>query len=314
MTKPGDRHASSFIKPNDVQLSDGSEACRNTHHKPPSQRRGDRGTLRRRRSRAIAARAYARLREEIEKRQADARTQRLAELVSVRIRDGRSGAFERQRQVLARPKVAGDSRRTTTRARLKTIPGARQGFAPRTGRGVRAWLARRGRWCPARISSLQREVWDPRPRRRLAPDADRNAKLVQNASRRASLTAQTVRFSLQRAAQRRGAAVAAGALSARLRTQLQRSPRAARRRGASRLRACARLNLQDVQEARGPRVLAPAAPVQVTAWTAEAHALRLPEYRRRRSPRPAARCGLAHHRCGRAGQGCDRANPGRRVR
>lgn len=242
----------------------------------------------------------ARLREEIDKRQADARTQRLAELVSVRIRDGRlvepsndSAKFH----LTQLRKVAGDSRRTTAAAReLENayLKRAREAGTAKQAAEYERWLdeAREIGASPARISALQREVRTATAAKATVPDADRNAKLVQeriNDGRLLDPAQDSALFHLNalRASDPAGAASAAGALSAGLLEHSRSSLAAGRLDDAERHVVAARqlgLNLQDVQEVEtsiaAARIPAPAAPVQVTADKLKRTRYVAPEYPR----------------------------------
>jgi TonB family protein len=242
----------------------------------------------------------ARLREEIDKRQADARTQRLAELVSVRIRDGRlvEPSNDSAKFHLAQlRKVAGDSRRTTAAAReLENayLKRAREAGAAKQAAEYERWLgeAREIGASPARISSVQREVRAVTAAKATVPDADRNAKLVQeriNDGRLLDPAQDSALFHLNalRASDAAGAAVAAGALSARLLEHSRISLAAGRLDDAERHVVAARqlgLNLQDVQEVEtsiaAALIPAPAAPVQVTADRLKRTRYVSPEYPR----------------------------------
>jgi len=242
----------------------------------------------------------ARLREEIDKRQADARTQRLAELVSVRIRDGRlvepsndSAKFH----LTQLRKVAGDSRRTTAAAReLENayLKRAREAGTAKQAAEYERWLdeAREIGASPARISALQREVRTATAAKATVPDADRNAKLVQeriNDGRLLDPAQDSALFHLNalRASDPAGAASAAAALSAGLLEHSRSSLAAGRLDDAERHVVAARqlgLNLQDVQEVEtsiaAARIPAPAAPVQVTADKLKRTRYVAPEYPR----------------------------------
>ena len=242
----------------------------------------------------------ARLREEIDKRQADARTQRLAELVSVRIRDGRlvEPSNDSAKFHLAQlRKVAGDSRRTTAAAReLENayLKRAREAGAAKQAAEYERWLgeAREIGASPARISSVQREVRAATAAKATVPDVDRNAKLVQeriNDGRLLDPAQDSALFHLNalRASDAAGAAVAAGALSARLLEHSRSSLAAGRLDDAERHVVAARqlgLNLQDVQEVEtsiaAALIPAPAAPVQVTADRLKRTRYVSPEYPR----------------------------------
>jgi len=242
----------------------------------------------------------ARLREEIDKRQADARTQRLAELVSVRIRDGRlvEPSNDSAKFHLAQlRKVAGDSRRTTAAAReLENayLKRAREAGTAKQAAEYERWLdeAREIGASPARISALQREVRTATAAKATVPDADRNAKLVQeriNDGRLLDPAQDSALFHLNalRASDPAGAASAAGALSAGLLEHSRSSLAAGRLDDAERHVVAARqlgLNLQDVQEVEtsiaAARIPAPAAPVQVTADKLKRTRYVAPEYPR----------------------------------
>ena len=242
----------------------------------------------------------ARLREEIDKRQADARTQRLAELVSVRIRDGRlvEPSNDSAKFHLAQlRKVAGDSRRTTAAAReLENayLKRAREAGTAKQAAEYERWLdeAREIGASPARISALQREVRTATAAKATVPDADRNAKLVQeriNDGRLLDPAQDSALFHLNalRASDPAGAASAAGALSAGLLEHSRSSLTAGRLDDAERHVVAARqlgLNLQDVQEVEtsiaAARIPAPAAPVQVTADKLKRTRYVAPEYPR----------------------------------
>jgi TonB family protein len=242
----------------------------------------------------------ARLREEIDKRQSDARTQRLAELVTVRIRDGRltEPSNDSAKFHLAQlRKVAGDSRRTAAAAReLENayLKRAREAGAAKQAAEYERWLgeAREIGASPARISSVQREVRAATAAKATVPDADRNAKLVQeriNDGRLLDPAQDSALFHLNalRASDAAGAAVAAGALSARLLERSRSSLAAGRLDDAERHVVAARqlgLSLQDVQEVEtsiaAARIPAPAAPVQVTADKLKRTRYVAPEYPR----------------------------------
>jgi len=242
----------------------------------------------------------ARLREEVEKRQADARTQRLAELVSARIREGRlvepandSAKFH----VAQLRKVAGDSRRTAAAAReLENayLKRAREAGAARQTAEHERWLneARQLGASATRISAVQREVRAATVAKAAASAADRNAKLVQeriNDGRLLEPAQDSALFHLNalRASDAAAAAAAAGVLSARLLEQSRSSLAAGRLDDAERHVVAARqlgLNLQDVQAVEtslaAARVPAPAAPVQVTANQLKRTRYSAPEYPR----------------------------------
>jgi len=242
----------------------------------------------------------ARLREEIDKRQADARTQRLAEMVSVRIRDGRlvEPSNDSAKFHLAQlRKIAGDSRRTTAAAReLENayLKRAREAGTAKQAAEYERWLgeAREIGASPARISSLQREVRAATAAKPTVPDANRNAKLVQdriNDGRLLDPAQDSALFHLNalRASDAAGAAVAAGALSASLLEHSRSSLAAGRLDDAERHAVAARqlgLNLQEVQEVEtsiaAARIPAPAAPVQVTADKLKRTRYVAPEYPR----------------------------------
>ena len=242
----------------------------------------------------------ARLREEVERRQVDARTQRLAELVSARIREGRlvepandSAKFH----VAQLRKVAGDSRRTVAAAReLENayLKRAREAGVARQAAEYERWLdeAREIGASAARISAVQREVRAATVAKATVSDADRNAKLLQeriNDGRLLEPAQDSALFHLNalRASDAGAAAAAAGVLSARLLERSRSSLAAGRLDDAERHVVAARqlgLNLQDVQAVESSieaaRVPALAAPVQVTADQLKRTRYVAPEYPR----------------------------------
>ena len=242
----------------------------------------------------------ARLREEVERRQVDARTQRLAELVSARIREGRlvepandSAKFH----VAQLRKVAGDSRRTVAAAReLENayLKRAREAGVARQTAEYERWLdeAQEIGASAARISAVQREVRGATVAKATVSDADRNAKLLQeriNDGRLLDPAQDSALFHLNalRASDTGAAAAAAGVLSARLLERSRSSLAAGRLDEAERHVVAARqlgLNLQDVQAVESgieaARVPALAAPVQVTADQLKRTRYVAPEYPR----------------------------------
>ena len=242
----------------------------------------------------------ARLREDVERRQVDARTQRLAELVSARIREGRlvepandSAKFH----VAQLRKVAGDSRRTVAAAReLENayLKRAREAGVARQAAEYERWLdeAREIGASAARISAVQREVRGATVAKATVSDADRNAKLLQerlNDGRLLEPAQDSALFHLNalRASDAGAAAAAAGVLSGKLLEQSRSSLAAGRLDDAERHVVAARqlgLNLQDVQAVESSieaaRVPALAAPVQVTADQLKRTRYVAPEYPR----------------------------------
>jgi protein TonB len=242
----------------------------------------------------------ARLREEVDRQQADARTKRLAELVSVGIREGRlvepandSAKFH----VGQLRKVAGDSRRTAAAAReLENayLKRAREAGAARQTAEYERWLneARELGASAARISAVQREVRAATVAKTAAPAADSISKRVQeriNDGRLLEPAQDSAFFHINalRASDAAAAAAAAGVLSARLLERSRSSLAAGRLDDAERHVVAARqlgLNLQDVQAVEtsiaAARVPLPPAPVEVTADKLKRTRYVAPEYPR----------------------------------
>jgi protein TonB len=242
----------------------------------------------------------ARLREGVDRQQADARTKRLAELVSVRIREGRlvepandSAKFH----VGQLRKVAGDSRRTAAAAReLENayLKRAREAGAARQTAEYERWLneARELGASAARISAVQREVRAATVAKTAAPAADSISKRVQeriNDGRLLEPAQDSAFFHINalRASDAAAAAAAAGVLSARLLERSRSSLAAGRLDDAERHVVAARqlgLNLQDVQAVEtsiaATRVPLPPAPVEVTADKLKRTRYVAPEYPR----------------------------------
>ena len=242
----------------------------------------------------------ARLREEVERRQADARTQRLAELVSLRIREGRliepandSAKFH----VAQLRKIAADTRRTVVAAReLENayLKRARDAGAARQNAEFERWLdeAREAGVSQGRISAVQREVRAASVAKTAVPDADRTTKLVQERiddGRLLDPAQDSALFHLSalRASNASGADAAAGVLSAKLLERSRGLLAAGRLDDAERHAAAARqlgLNLPDVEAVAASiaaaRAPAQAAPVQVTADKLKRTRYVAPEYPR----------------------------------
>jgi TonB family protein len=249
---------------------------------------------------ALPPERVARLREEIDRRQDDARGQRLAELVSTRIREGRlvdpandSAKFH----VAQLKKLAPDSRRTAAAARElenAVLKRARDAGAAKQPAEVERWLAeaRDMGVSPARISTLQREVRTATVTRPAASDVDRNAKLMRdriNEGRLLDPTGDSALFYLNalRATDAAGAAAAAGVLSASLLQHSRGSLAAGNPDDAQRHVLAARqlgLNLTDVEaveaDIAAARLPAAPVPVQVTADKLKRTRYVAPEYPR----------------------------------
>ena len=249
---------------------------------------------------ALPPERVTRLRQDIDRRQEDARSQRLAELVTTRIREGRlvepandSAKFH----VTQLKKVSPDSRRTAAATRElenAVIKRARDAGAAKQSAEFERWLAeaREMGVSPARITALQREVRTATVAKAVTSDIDRNAKLVQdriNEGRLLDPAQDSALFYLNalRATDAAGAAAAAGPLSAGLLKHSRSSLAAGNLDDAQRHVLAARqlgLNLTDVQAVEADiaamRLPTPPAPVQVTADKLKRVRYVAPEYPR----------------------------------
>ena len=249
---------------------------------------------------ALSPESLARFREEIDRRQDDARGQRLAELVSLRIREGRlvepandSAKFH----VAQLRKLAPDSRRAAAAARElenAVLKRARDAGAAKQPAEFERWLAeaREMGVAPARISTLQREVRTATVAKPAPSDVDRNAKLVRdriNEGRLLDPAGDSALFYLNalRATDAAGAAAVAGALSASLLQHGRSSLAAGNPDDAQRHVLAARqlgLNLPDVEaveaDIAAARLPAAPVPVQVTADKLKRTRYVAPEYPR----------------------------------
>jgi TonB family protein len=249
---------------------------------------------------AVPPARAARLRDDIERRQTDARAKRLAELVTARIREGRlvdpandSAKFH----VAQLRKISPDSRRAMSAARdLENayLKRARDAGVARQTAEYERWVAE-ARYLgasQARIAAVQREVRAATTARPAAPDTDRNASLVQeriNAGKLLDPPGDSALFHLSalRATDAAGAATAAGVLSSRLLERSRSSISAGRLDDAERHAAAARqlgLNLPDVEavESSLAAARAPALPVPVEVTADQLRRTRYvaPEYPR----------------------------------
>jgi len=249
---------------------------------------------------ALPPERVARLREEIDRRQDDARSQRLAELVTTRIREGRlvepandSAKFH----VAQLNKVSPDSRRTAAATRElenAVMKRARDAGAAKQSAEFERWLAeaREIGVSSARITALQREVRTATVAKAATSDIDRNAKLVQdriNEGRLLDPPQDSALFYLNalRAVDAAGAAAAAGTLSASLLKRSRSSLAAGNLDDAQRHVLAARqlgVNLADVQAAEADiaatRLPTPPMPVEVTADKLKRTRYVSPEYPR----------------------------------
>ncbi len=180
---------------------------------------------------AVPADRAVRLREEIERRQTDARAQKLAELVSVRIREGKlvEPANDSAKHYLEQlRRTYADSRRTVAAERVLEnayLQRAREAGLQKKAADVERWLgeARAMGGSSARIAAVQREARAAAPPKAVVPEAERLAKLVQDRTSEGRLLdppQDSALFHLNalRAVDLSGAAAATGArnLSARL--------------------------------------------------------------------------------------------------
>jgi TonB family protein len=137
---------------------------------------------------AVPADRAVRLREEIERRQTDARAQKLAELVSIRIREGKlvEPANDSAKHHLAQLRgTYADSRRTAAAEReleKAYLQRAREAGLQKKAADVERWLdeARAMGGNSARIAAVQREARAAVPPKAVVPEAERLAKLVQD--------------------------------------------------------------------------------------------------------------------------------------
>ncbi len=250
---------------------------------------------------ALPAERTARLREDIERRQGDARAQRLAELVSARIREDRlvEPANDSARFHLAQlRKVAGDSRRAVNAERElqnALLQRAREAGAAKQNAEMDRWLAeaRTSGASPARIAAVQREIRTAAAAKTAAvADVDRNAQLVQQRITEGRLLdpaqdSALFHLSALRVTDPTSAAASASLLSFALLERGRTSLAAGRLDDAQRHAAAARqlgLNLSDiealetgVESARGPAI---PSPVQVTADQLKRTRYVAPEYPR----------------------------------
>jgi protein TonB len=250
---------------------------------------------------ALPAERAARLRENIERRQGDARAQRLAELVSARIREGKlvDPANDSARFHLTQlRKAAPDSRRAANAERElhnALLQRAREAGAARQNAEMDRWLAeaRASGVSPARITAVQREVRAAAATKSpVASAAERSAKLVQERisdGRLLDPTQDSALFHLSalRATDPAAAAAAATALSGALLEGGRGSLAGGRLDDAQRYADAARqlgVNLSDVEAlasgiagARGPEI---AAPVRVSADQLKRTRFVAPEYPR----------------------------------
>jgi TonB family protein len=241
-----------------------------------------------------------RLREDVERRQADARTQRLGELVSLRIREGRLVEPENDSakfHLAQLRKTAGDSRRTASATReLENayLKRARDAAAAKQTAEYERWVeeAREMGVSQARISAVQREARAATVAKPGASEAERGAKLVQeriNDGRLIDPPQDSAFFHLSalRASNPADAALAADALSAKLLERSRTSLADGKLDEAERHAIAARqlgLNLPDVQAIEASIVAArrpqPPAPVQVAADKLKRTRYVAPEYPR----------------------------------
>jgi protein TonB len=250
---------------------------------------------------ALPAERTARLRDDIERRQGDDRAQRLAELVSARIREGKlvEPANDSARFHLTQlRKAAPDSRRATNAERElqnALLQRAREAGVARQNAEMDRWLAeaRGSGVSPARITAVQREVRAALAAKSPAvTDAERNAKLVQeriNDGRLLDPAQDSAMFHLSalRATDPAAAGAAATALSGALLERGRGSLAGGRLDEAQRFADAARqlgVNLSDVEAlvagiagARGPEI---ASPVRVTADQIKRTRYVAPEYPR----------------------------------
>ncbi len=243
----------------------------------------------------------ARLREDLERRQADARAQRLAELVSARIRDDRlvEPANDSAKFHLAQlRKVAGDSRRTAAAEReLENayLQRARDAGAAKQTAEVERWLeeARSMGVSQARIAAVQREARAAAVTKAPAvAGADRNVSLVQARIDDGRLLdpaqdSAIFHWNALRASDPSAAAAAGGVLSARLIERSRSSLAAGRLDDAQRHLVAARqlgINLPEVDALEGSvaaaRLPVPAGPVQVSSDQLKRTRYVAPEYPR----------------------------------
>jgi protein TonB len=250
---------------------------------------------------ALPAERTARLREDIERRQGDARAQRLAELVSARIREDKlvEPASDSARFHLTQlRKVAGDSRRVVNAERElqnALLQRAREAGAAKQNAEMDRWLAeaRSSGVSPARITAVQRDVRaaataQPPP----AAIANRNAQLVQERITAGQLLdpaqdSAMFHLSALRSSDPTAATAATSLLSFALLERGRDLLAAGQLDDAQRYAAAGRqlgLNLSDVEalatgiaDARGPAI---AAPVRVTADQLKRTRYVAPEYPR----------------------------------
>ena len=249
---------------------------------------------------ALPAERTSRLRDDIERRQTDARTQRFAELVSTRVREGRlvEPASDSAKFHLAQlRKLSPDSRRTAAAEReLQNayLQRARDAGAAKQGAEMERWLAeaRAAGVAPARIAAVQRDTRAAAVKATIAADTDRNVRLVQeriNDGRLLDPPQDSALFHLNalRASNPEGAAAPAAALSAGLLVRGRSSLAAGRLDEADRYLGAARqlaVNLPEVDalaaslaDARNPVA---AGPVRVTADQLKRTRYVAPEYPR----------------------------------